>query len=603
MATLRSFTDLQEPMGNLGPMYQRAMIDAVRASGLPNYFNAHVIKGSDAPFTLARFHTYIYPYANPQHLAAQLDALVESGNAIKDGDVYALTDKGHQALETIYKTAHDALSAEHDLEMSDADLERLAELLRQVIDFVLTTDAVTAVTDKVSMTYSRWTHPENGGILAVIDQYMADLYAWRDDCHIQAWTPHMHEFGSGLGYEMFSFMWEDKFESVEAFIAATKWRGNDVAAGMAAQAHMVETGLLEKDGENYRISNRGRALRHSIEAETNRLYDLGFAALGEAVFAELDALFDQFSRATRRSAQKACLAVIGETSTKLFELFRDARAAVAEAEGYSGFQWTALYSAHIHNPINAAALQARSPYAQPLDFANAEFAKPAIEQGAIEKRDDGHYITESGLTTLKTIFQAVYDAFSTLEGLPDPQMESLYKNLLDVITAAKASRFATYALDTTSRIEPSPQSTTLAWIDQIFDELNAFRDDCHISTFVELDVDGRTWETLTFLWRDGLNTPEQVSERLSSRRRWTLEDYTASFETLVAKGWASKTADGYAITSEGQAVRDLAEKQTNDRYFAAWDAMGDRVMQSYRALVQIRDAVAKALEERTPVAN
>ena len=83
------------------------------------------------------------------------------------------------------------------------------------------------------------------------------------------------------------------------------------------------------------------------------------------------------------------------------------------------------------------------------------------------------------------------------------------------------------------------------------------------------EVDGHTWEVLTFIWNGDATTAEKLVERLPYRQ-YTADDYQVTLEDLVQRGWIEAGADGYCVTEAGKKIRDDAEDATNQNYFSPW---------------------------------
>ncbi len=121
---------------------------------------------------------------------------------------------------------------------------------------------------------------------------------------------------------------------------------------------------------------------------------------------------------------------------------------------------------------------------------------------------------------------------------------------------------------------PSQEYAPLATIDQRLDELNAFRDDMHLAAWRPHEVEGFAWEALTFIWRGDASSAEELAEKLSVRD-YSVDDYEQALVGLAQRDWLEKTADGYQVTPEGQAVRQQAEDDTDRYFFAPWACLSD----------------------------
>lgn len=116
--------------------------------------------------------------------------------------------------------------------------------------------------------------------------------------------------------------------------------------------------------------------------------------------------------------------------------------------------------------------------------------------------------------------------------------------------------------------------------------LNAFRDDCHIAAWRKHDIDGRMLEALTILWSESEET-KTATAMAEGRpyRGWEESDWKTSLDALldalVKKGWATQDGDEYIITDDGKSVRDAIEKQTNEYFYAAFDVLNDKQVDTF----------------------
>ena len=146
-----------------------------------------------------------------------------------------------------------------------------------------------------------------------------------------------------------------------------------------------------------------------------------------------------------------------------------------------------------------------------------------------------------------------------------------------------------------SHIKVDPGS--LGHVDQLLDDLNAFRDDAHVAAWKPSGVDGHTWEVLTLVWNGEANTADKLVERLPYRQ-YSKGDYHKTLLYLVQKGWIEEGPDGYLVTEEGKKIRDQAEVDTDAIYFGPWKALADGEINRIGALLsELRDINLKLGQE------
>ena len=74
---------------------------------------------------------------------------------------------------------------------------------------------------------------------------------------------------------------------------------------------------------------------------------------------------------------------------------------------------------------------------------------------------------------------------------------------------------------------PGPDAAPATQIDQYLTDLLRFRDDAHLAAWVNLGVDGRTWDAFSAVWREDNISAASLAETLSNRN-FTADDYAAS---------------------------------------------------------------------------
>lgn len=124
--------------------------------------------------------------------------------------------------------------------------------------------------------------------------------------------------------------------------------------------------------------------------------------------------------------------------------------------------------------------------------------------------------------------------------------------------------------------------------------MNAHRDDAHLTAWQQLDVSGREWETVTYVWRGDGRTAAELVEKLS-HRGYGEADYQATLTELVERGWLKQGNDEYRLNDAGYTVRQAAEERTDAYFYAAWDVLNeDEVAELQRLLVDFRRSLEEA---------
>lgn len=265
-------------MQALGPHYQQVVtrtFEEHAMTGRDWYIATLALGCATEPLTPAYIH-YLMPYNHADHNQTRLVEAAEHGFLqAADPDVFRLTEKGRRAVQAFFTKAQAALA---EVPVEGADTDRLAALLGRVIAGVEGNPEPAA---KRFFVNSRQTDTGDLAPIPRIDQYLTDLSRFRDDAHIAAWQPYDVE---GIVWEAFSFIWGDQFADFPERLAA---RGYPAEALDRITTDLVKRGWAQPDGEALKLTDEGAALRAQAEAETDRLYFVGWDALSDTEVTEL----------------------------------------------------------------------------------------------------------------------------------------------------------------------------------------------------------------------------------------------------------------------------------------------------------------------------
>lgn len=154
----------------------------------------------------------------------------------------------------------------------------------------------------------------------------------------------------------------------------------------------------------------------------------------------------------------------------------------------------------------------------------------------------------------------------------------------EMVAAAEIARRAATGLDPAGRplfagharlpwpVEPH----MVLWHAQTL--IREFRGDGHIACLVEAGVDSGCAALVQHA-----ATGEITADALRTSRAWSEEDWSATVDRLVERGWVHP--DGSA-TDEGARVRQAIEDRTDDLAMAPWQAIGRDDADRLRALVR-----------------
>jgi len=291
------WTLIQEAMQAFGPFYQEKMRAAIEETGAGgNWFGLLLVQGSDPePFTPERFHA-LYPYTALQTQIDALADLVEKGFLELVGEhAYRLTEAGRAAVNRPYEVVN--VEMEKLEPLPEADMQQLIALLQRVVEATL---IAPEPANKQAIAFSRATDPGVGASAATkIDQYLTELYHFRDDAHVAAWRSYKVD---ALAWEAFTFVWRDEANSGAELVEKLPRRGHSEEVYEAALQGLAKRGWLAEDAGTYQITEAGRNLREEAEEATNRLYFVGWAGLDDAEAAEFENLLVRLRDALQQMA-------------------------------------------------------------------------------------------------------------------------------------------------------------------------------------------------------------------------------------------------------------------------------------------------------------
>jgi hypothetical protein len=203
---------------------------------------------------------------------------------------FRLTDRGRELVQEVFLAAYQVMDTLSPLPPDR--LERLSWLLWQLV--VSSMDAHEP-RRKWGLEHSRRDdpafHPEvPPGVVSVvarIDQYLSDLSAFRDDCHMTSWR---YLGVSGPAWEAFTLLWRGQASNLGDILAATARRRAPSGTYPAALQELSRKSWLESHSDRLALTQEGETVRRQSEDMTNRLFYLPWSCLDEQEQEELRGL-------------------------------------------------------------------------------------------------------------------------------------------------------------------------------------------------------------------------------------------------------------------------------------------------------------------------
>jgi hypothetical protein len=240
------------------------------------------------------------PYYAPHVYENRLENLSELGylkasSPAEDVDDYPrfnynLTESGRMTVQWIIQAADVAMLNLHPASLED--LEVLAGLLRMIV--MAAVDAPIPP-EKYALLFSRKTdHASVAPVVVRIDQYLTDLNAYRDDCHLCAWQEH-HEtqMVAPPAWEVLTQLWKvDRAKdgggyTLDQLVNMLERRGHPRSAYASALKELGKLGWAQSQVHTYTITEPGRQAREMAEMRTDQYFYRPWNALSARELSDL----------------------------------------------------------------------------------------------------------------------------------------------------------------------------------------------------------------------------------------------------------------------------------------------------------------------------
>lgn len=236
----------------------------------------------------------------------------------------------------------------------------------------------------------------------------------------------------------------------------------------------------------------------------------------------------------------------------------------------------------------------RGPYANPENYKDQMDA--AVERGWLESIKDNEYqLSNKGKKIAEGFIALGNEWFGSLGALSEKETSRIADLLAKLVKIAyqRPDPANKSTLEIGIRLNPGSNAASMLRVRRHLTDLAYYRDDAHIAAWQPLGVDGKVWETLTFLWRGEAATGAELAEQISQYRHYDEADYIAAFEELVSHGWAKVENGKYLITEKGKQVRQDAEDDTNQLFYAPF---GELTKEEIEDLKTLLEKLAEALK-------
>jgi len=206
---------------------------------------------------------------------------------------YLPTNTGLSAAHSFLHAAHLKMSGLAPLPLTE--LERLSVLLERVVHACL---KPLAPLDGWCVSHSMNLDPgPRAHVVARVDQYLSDLAAYRDDCHISSWKSHGVD---GHVWEILTFVWRKQADSLDALHEKLKHRGFTQEETTRAVQELLDRGWVEGTSVRYSTTAVGSDVRQTAQDTTDTLFNAPFVCLDDTERAELVGLLEKLTKAFQK---------------------------------------------------------------------------------------------------------------------------------------------------------------------------------------------------------------------------------------------------------------------------------------------------------------
>jgi hypothetical protein len=240
-------------------------------------------------------------------------------------------------------------------------------------------------------------------------------------------------------------------------------------------------------------------------------------------------------------------------------------------------------------PISATRLRVRSPYTS-ARLCNERLAK-AARQGflsSVAEAENEYRLTELGRQAAEHVIGAAHAKMAALQPMSSNDLERLASLLHRLVTSCLTTPEppGKWCILHSRRTDPGDNASVVARIDQYLSDLAAYRDEAHLAAWQSHNIEGHTWEALTYLWRGDATTLNGLYQELE-RRGYSRDEYRQALEDLMERCWVSEEAGKYQVTVLGREIRQAAEETTEQYFHAPWSCLSQGETKELRTLLTL----------------
>lgn len=224
------------------------------------------------------------PFTNPEQFERLFARFDVKGLIMPLPDEeYQVTEMARNGTYRIIQAGDEQLSKFENF--SDVDLARIVNLMKQI---VAENELAPEPPQKWAIFKRFRVANDLSPSIVRIREYMMDLFAYRDDCHLSAARPHFGQ--AGIAWSVLGAIWNRDAVTAEQMAETMEFRGYDVSDYEVAIRAATEIGWIETSDAlgKFQLTQKGRELREKVETLTNEYFYRPWSVLTQE---ELDELF------------------------------------------------------------------------------------------------------------------------------------------------------------------------------------------------------------------------------------------------------------------------------------------------------------------------
>ena len=236
--------------------------------------------------------------------------------------------------------------------------------------------------------------------------------------------------------------------------------------------------------------------------------------------------------------------------------------------------------------------QKRDPFSNPEQFERL-FVRLNIK-GWIEPMRDGSFqVTEKARETARFLTQAGDVQLSDFASMTDHDLKRLVVLLKQLVmeSCLAPEPPGKWAILKRFRVADEHYPPIMQIREYLMD-LFAYRDDSHLSASRPyFNEAGIVWIVLGALWKGEAVNAGQMAERMAFRG-YDVEEYEIAIQAAMEVGWVEQAnrQDTFRLTEQGRQLREHAEQDTNEYFYAPWSVLTqDEINELHELLKKLHD--------------